>query len=275
MPEPDEPAPPASGRRAGLIRRARALVPRLEPVGRWAAGVVAAALAAVLTAWLLAWGPTPDDRSPSATPAPTGSELPFTVAVRSGARSWASDKPMAELPPRPGYYDDWRPWAAQVDAVDESPQVVYVTVQGRSDAQVTLTDLRVRVVARRPPLQGTLFGVPGGGDTVFRWVSVDLDADPPGLSTHLDEHAPAADHERRPIRFPYRVSRSDAETFEFHGYAERCDCAWVIELSWASEGRTGAHLIDNGGKPFRVTGASNIVRRCWTSPDGEECSNDR
>jgi hypothetical protein len=258
------------------IRRVRTLVPRLKPFGRWIAGVVAAVLAAVLTAWLLAWGPSPEGGSTSTTPPTTGSDLPFTVAVQSdaAARSWISDQPMAQIPARPGWQDDWWPWVRQVGAVDESPQDVFVTVQGRTEAQVTLTDLRVRVVERRPAIRGTRFGPAGGGGIVYRWVSANLDADPPKLSTHVDDGAKNSvpEHERRPIRFPYRVSVSDAETFEVLASTEKCDCSWVVELSWVSEGRLGTYVVDDGGKPFRVTGASNVVQSCLTGfEDVEEC----
>jgi hypothetical protein len=266
---------PESDRRpTNPLRRASVLVRRMKPLGRWIAGVAAATVAAVLTTWLLAWGLTPDDRAEPATPGPAASGLPFTVKVLSArGGGWVSDKPMTEIPARPPWGEDWDPWADQVGAVVAPTQVVYFTVQGRSEAQVTLTDLKVRVVARRPAIRGTLFAPVEGGDTPYRWVSVDLDSDPPKTSTHVDEYGAASEHERRPIRFPYRVSLSDAESFEVDGVTTRCDCSWVIELSWVSQDRAGTYTVDDGGKPFRVTGRTNVLRTCSTLPDSEVCRN--
>jgi hypothetical protein len=80
------------------------------------------------------------------------------------------------------------------------------------------------------------------------------------------------ERERRPIRFPYRVSISDAETFVVDGNTAQCHCFWEIELSWASQGQVGKVVIDDGGRPFEVTGTRNAARTCTTGPDtGEKC----
>jgi len=145
---------------------------------------------------------------------------------------------------------------------------VYFTVQGRSASQVTLTDLRVRVVQRRPALPGTHVFAGCGGPTVFRWVSVDLDQKPPAAQTHYDRifasDAPA--QERRPIKFPYRVTLSEAETFAVVGNAKQCDCLWEVDLDWASEGRTGTYTIrSTSGQPFRTTGDARVYAVCGPS----------
>lgn len=262
-------------------------MPRLSPLGRWLAGVAAAVATVVLTAWMLAWGLIPQSQpqpQPSTTsqpqprpPTTAGDDVPFTVAVRAEqdvAFGWISDKPLSQIPARPSHDGDWEGWARRTGAVPADTLTVFFTVQGKTAAQVTLTDLRVRVVQRRPPLPGTRFVVAGGGPTTYRWVRADLDKEPPTLSSGTDEllerYTPA--HERRPIRFPYRVALSDAETFAVEGWADECDCSWIIELSWASQGRVGKTIIDNGGAPFRVTGTGNATRRC-ESLHGEQCYN--
>ncbi|MFI5485587.1 hypothetical protein [Micromonospora echinaurantiaca] len=275
--EPAGPAPEDEPRQR-WHDRARAWLRRLKPVGpptgRWLAGVLAAVVTTAVTAWLLAWGLLPG--SPPSPPDDPDA-LPFTIAVRTEhdeTDGWVVAAPLAEIPARPGWRDDWSPWVLEANAVPASRLGVSFTVQGVSEAQVTLTDLRVRVAARRPALRG-VFAVPGGGGpSAYRWVDADLDEDPPvlhaGMFTEGEGSVPA--HERREIRFPYRVSLTDAETFLVVGHTERCDCEWRVELDWASQGRTGTVTIDDAGRPFRVTGIAGAHTDCFTSPeDIEEC----
>jgi hypothetical protein len=151
---------------------------------------------------------------------------------------------------------------------------VYLTVQGKSEAQVTLTDLRVRVSERRPAVNGTLFNTAGGDPGSYRWIAADLDTDPPTLQAETADFLvdTVPERERRPIRFPYKVSISDAETFVVDSTTMDCHCFWEIELSWASQGQVGKLVIDDAGHPFEVTGTRSVTQACSTGPDtGEKC----
>lgn len=265
---------------------------RLHPVGRWAAGVAAAVVATATTAWLLAWGLLPDDRqqarptqvSPSPAredgdPTPHGDspgDLPFTVAIKQLSDpnfGWITTLEPATAPPRPnhGFDGTWEDWAERAEAVPFDHDTIEFTVQGISDAQVTLTDLQVRVVERRPAIRGTRYGTAGGGPGVLRAATAYLDAEPPTMSNFYDGSFAWSlpRHEQRPIRFPYEVALSDAETFAILAWTDRCDCSFVIELDWASQGKTGTHVIDNDGEPFRVSGPGNTKRWCVAMPEGK------
>lgn len=272
-PEDNDGKPAATGKATlgGLLRRGK-------PLGGWLAGVAAAVVSTVVAAWIV----TNDD------PQPADDGLPFTHSVRvyhDQAFGWVSGRELPQLPDRPGFDGDWDRWGAEWDkwmaAAEAVPAValeIDINIQGRSDAQVTLTDLRVRVVKRAPAIRGTVVLIPGGDPGFYRYVDVDLDEDPPAHSPTVDEAFDflAQEHELRPIRFPYRVSLSAAESFLVNAHTDRCDCAFVIDLSWASQGRTGTVAIDDEGKPFRVTGRSNVTHTCtyWEtfgSGTPEEC----
>ncbi|MEU7997947.1 hypothetical protein AB0B83_21785 [Micromonospora sp. NPDC049060] len=275
---PEASTEPAQEPRARRSDRVRAMVRRLSPAGppagRWFAGVLAAVVTAMLTAWLLAWGLLPGTPPP---PPPDPDALPFTVAVRVGHEAsdgWVVAPPLAEVPARPAWAGDWSRWAREAAGTPASRQYVYFTVQGVDEAQVTLTDLRVRVMTRRPALRGVFTAPGGGGPTAYRWVEANLDEDPPVLTAGLFDEGGASlpEHERKEIRFPYRVSLTDAETFLVIGHTVDCDCDWTVEVDWASRGRTGTVTVDDAGRPFRVTGTAGVQTECWTYPDGmEEC----
>jgi hypothetical protein len=281
----DEPADdrPDGADRRSVVTRLRRWMGRLGPLGRWSAGVAAGVVTALLTAWLINWGLLPGR------PGPPGQGLPFTYAVSPAwepGAGWISDRPVVELPPRPigseagpdgdkAVAQRWEEFVRRGGAVQTEGWGVQFTVQGRSSAQVTLTDLDVRVVARRPPVRGTMFLEEGGDPTEFRRLNADLDDRPVTLSSvYLEdwEFGTIPRHERRPIEFPYRVSLSDAETFIVRAYTDGCDCSWIIELSWTSEGRNGRLTIDDSGVPFRTTSTANVTHRCgWMFAQSETC----
>lgn len=156
----------------------------------------------------------------------------------------------------------WRAWSPAKDGFSGSPGWVLATVQGKSDAQVVLTGLRVFVQERHEPVSGTTLDVACGGPIAFRWLAVDLDAEPPRVTPGFSEDflpPDAPEREKTPIRFPYEVSIADAETFLIEATTARCYCTWTAELSWASEGRTGIVRIDDHGKPFGISSSTNTV----------------
>jgi hypothetical protein len=177
--------------------------------------------------------------------AQSSDEVSFVVSVNASedpTRGWLTEKAPGEVPARPGWSDDWRDWAGKASAVPLSANTVQLTVQGR----VTLTQIRVKVVKRRPALKGTEFVLVGGDPASYPRIEANLDKEPVAV-------APPAE-----------------ETFGVTVQTQECDCDWVVELSWSAEGRTGTRTIDNGGKPFRVTAGSSAVGRCVTYPDGTE-----
>lgn len=145
-----------------------------------------------------------------------------------------------------------------------SPHDVLVTIQGKTDAEVTLTGMDVNV-DRRPAPEGTILTPPCGGEGYFRSIVVDLDSTPPSMQPRINLDASTASEpgaRREPLIFPYEVAIHDAETFEMIVYTGECDCEWTVDVSWASQGRTGKTRIDNGGKPFRTVGGARAEGDC-------------
>ncbi|MEV6279174.1 hypothetical protein [Nocardia sp. NPDC051832] len=257
-PEPDRAEPPAQ-------RGIGPILQRVKPFGGWLAGVVAAVVATVIGALLV---PTNSEKKsdPDA--------LPFTMVIdtrRPSGVGWMTARTLTESSQLPIYADDqdkwredWERWVDRNAAVPASALVVTFTLQGTSAAEVTLTGLTVRVTERRPPITGTHVVEMGAGDTPYRFVTADLDTEPPSLSDYFDPFfgARLPESHRRPMRFPYQVSLSDAESFEVHGKAGACDCAFVIEIAWNALGRTGTTTIDDGGRPFRVAGTDAATHYC-------------
>jgi len=246
---------------------------RLNKVGAWMAAVLAAAvataLAGVLTGAFDALG-----RAVS-----TSEADPLTISVDPRmapcGEGWIVPQPPEQLKAAPPMDVDntrsWRDWSPAATGVSASPDYVLFFVQGRSNAQVILTGLRVRVHDRRPLVAGTLLEAACGDAGAFRWLEVDLDQDPPRpLSRYSQEMAQGVkgevpDWKLQPIQIPYKVSVSEAEAFLIVANTQGCDCTWDVELAWATQGRTGTSVINNDGTPFRTMGSGNTIGRCVVS----------
>lgn len=251
----------------------------------WTAGTIAAvvvgALLTVLTIHLLA--PEPGRTGPSQSaagqvapavtdsPGAASAPAPLTVAVADRTSpcgpGWLIGEvgPGALPPATVGYDDEYRQWARENNAVAVGTDRVELAIQGRSEAQVTLLGMRAKVIKRNPPMRGTAYGLQCGGEGVYRWMSVNLDAPRPTAVSRIEdsiEPDDAAPQRRGPIRFPYTVALNDTELFLVDGSTEKCLCEWIIEVDWTSQGRSGVMVVDDNGRPFRTTAAIAVVRSC-------------
>jgi hypothetical protein len=174
-------------------------------------------------------------------------------------------------------WPDWPPTRAGVGA---SPGLVRLDVQGANAAAVTIHDIRVRVVTRRPATTGTLVSRVCGDAGAYRMLDVDLDRDPPaarsvvsdGVSLEDVRAGGEPDWSVAPIKFPYRVSLSEPESFVIYGNTASSDVSWVIDLDWASGRERGTATIDDGGTPFRTIGRASIRSSCTQTEQVWTCS---
>ncbi|WP_405591054.1 helix-turn-helix domain-containing protein [Streptomyces sp. NBC_01092] len=188
--------------------------------------------------------------------------LPLTVSADSHVwqagcgHDYVIAKPPRQVPPPPNPQDA-ATWAATQNAVHGRQTLVKITVQGRSSTAVVLEALRVRVVGRSAPMEGTNYAMDNGcgGALTPRYFDVDLDKDRPvarpadGNDTGVTIPA---------MRLPYRVSAEDPEVLLVDAKTQTCDCSWYLELDWSSQGRTGTVRIDDHGRPFRTTSTKGL-----------------
>ncbi|ELP70047.1 helix-turn-helix domain-containing protein [Streptomyces turgidiscabies] len=215
------------------------------------------------------------DRSPSGTsPAPSRSPVkaaPAPISWTANSQAWTlgcgHDYVIAKSPeqvPPPPAAQDAAPWAASQHAVHGGDTNIEISVQGRTSTAVVLEALRVRVVGRDDPAEGTAYSMDQGcgGSITPRSFSVDLDKDRPVArsvaGSDVGTPIPA-------VRFPYRVSAQDPEVLLVNARTAACDCRWYLELDWSSQGRTGTVRIDDAGRPFRTSGIKGLPRYWYST----------
>ncbi|WP_176727406.1 MULTISPECIES: helix-turn-helix domain-containing protein [unclassified Streptomyces] len=235
--------------------------PRSPVVRRWVPPLAAcAAVAALALVLIAAFGnPSRPDRPEPPPPVAKPAAPPFTWTVddhvwRYGCgHAYLVAPPPSAVPPPPAEADA-EAWARGLGAVHAGETGVRITLQGTGEQAVVLEALRIRVVARREPADGRVHRMSSGcgGALTPRMFDVDLDAQRPVARSvpgnDTGEPIPA-------VSLPYRVSASDPEVLLVTGRTARCDCDWVAELRWSGGGRSGTVRIDDGGQPFRTSGA--------------------
>jgi hypothetical protein len=230
----------------------------LKIVSILAAVVISTSLGGLLIGALVSrTAPGGDDR-PAGPPLTVAADVLDEVCLGN----WATKKSPSDLEPHlPSSESTWPEWAPVADGVPVAPAQVQLTVQGTGEAEVVLTGLEVRVVDRRAPMTGTMLNRGCGDIADYRLLYVDLDKRPPTYTSENLYQEPTEgvpDWAVKPLQFPYHVSLSDAETFVIVASTSACDCDWVVDLSWASEGNTGKIAIDNHGMPFRTVSSTGL-----------------
>lgn len=218
-------------------------------------------------------------RSSPSTSSPADPAEPLAVAVKTettGCRlSWVSPKSPGELATvvdSSSVNVDWMTWEHSRDGAQASEATFTVTAQGReATSNVVITGVRVKILERRPPLKGTFLSTQCGAPVNSHNMAVDLDSErPASFPDDLDQEAAAelkAEGLRvDPIKFPYSVSSAQPEVFTVVARTGECDCTWVIEFEWSTDGRSGVQTVGNNGKPFRTTSRSNAVTCYLTQP---------
>ncbi|MEV4947571.1 helix-turn-helix domain-containing protein [Streptomyces sp. NPDC053755] len=200
---------------------------------------------------------TPSRTKDTAAPGGKASGTPLRAGVSS--YNWAGpcgqyyllDRRPDQVPPPPAPQESRR-WAAPFDGVDAGHVYLELTATGRTDAAVVVTGIHVRVVERGEPLDRAVYamGEGCGGGVTPQTFDIDLDAARPSAKPIAgqdgDSTVPAKD-------FPFKVSTSDPQVFNLDVHTEGHVVAWYLELEWSDGERRGTIVVDDGGKPFRVS----------------------
>lgn len=240
---------------------------RRNQVGSIIGAAVVAALALLLSKLILTAGDKISQATGISTPTP-----PFIVTVSRGpegelneCNAWMFRQPITDIPVQEfngTHIADTETWVIAHGGVDASAAAYSVTIQGTSDQDVILSDIRVKVLARKPALTWpTLIfdGLGCGGRISVRNYSVNLDDATPQLvlTDSAGSVAPPAE---------YTVSKSDPEVMTFAARVTSPagdsnsaidsfqEYIYVYQIDWRQGSESGTIEVDApNGKPFELT----------------------
>ena len=144
--------------------------------------------------------------------------------------------------------------AKRAGAVDVGRSIDDLVLEGRSHRDVTITDMRARILRREPVLAGARISCQSAGAI-----------DAIGIGFNFDEPTPVArtikDFESRRLGRPYfergkvvSLKRTEIQPFEVVSFASRDYIEWELEADAVIDGHERRITIRNHGGPFRISG---------------------
>jgi hypothetical protein len=139
--------------------------------------------------------------------------------------------------------------------VDVRDLTLRIVLEGRSNQEVRILDIRPVVTERRAPVAGTLFSVtPQAGAPTMKTI-IDLDDPLPVLRTLVlkDGWLPVGGR-------PYfedntiRLKDRERDVLLVRAAANRYSVAFKLEVDYLVGAKRKTTVIDDAGRPFRVTG---------------------
>ncbi|MFG2919446.1 hypothetical protein ACGF0D_42075 [Kitasatospora sp. NPDC048298] len=167
-----------------------------------------------------------------------------------------ADAEVTDLPVRlPGQLkgeEDVLGWARGHGGADFESTVLSVTVTNRSDAHLTLRDLRAEVLDRVEPFRGAMVRLQPAGSRNVPELELDLDQERPVL-WEVDEFT------RQPVgarpfldRTHVRLAPDESERFIVTAQIRRSCCAWQLATAFRAD--DGTEFTVRPERRFRTTG---------------------
>ncbi len=176
------------------------------------------------------------------------------------AKSFDEIKSVMPMPPPDLYREEaayerrLQTWVTSVGGWKKTNWIEF-SVEGGSSRVSILTGLRVNLVSRTHLTSKTVLSLNGGcgGVAPPRPFVADFNTTPPRVEAVSGKTEDAAGNlvDAKPVTFPFKVSATDPEIFNFSvGPGPECNCLWTVTLFYTQAGRSYRKLIDDNGQPF-------------------------
>jgi hypothetical protein len=163
------------------------------------------------------------------------------AAPVSGVRGVRSCQRLGDVAKRAG--------AVNVGSVSEG-----LFLEGGTRHDVSIVDMHARILKRQHPLDGASIACQSAGDMSVTGVGFNLDEQDPSART-LDEQSLSLGAPFFGSKF-VNLIKGEPYKFEAVGLTRRHYVEWDIEAKVIVDGKTKTIVIDDHGRPFRVTGRS-------------------
>ncbi|MEV7094239.1 hypothetical protein AB0M80_15540 [Amycolatopsis sp. NPDC051045] len=231
----------------------------------WLVGGLVVALTATGVVWLWPSGSTAGDRPDQA---PSALRVTADLSANDHAPwGYASEDPgfpgagLAARLSRPMAATEDQALALDVrltGAASLEHQAIRLHLEGPRAGQVVVTDIRVVIRKKTPPLNGGLVRVPPQGAEYSAQTLLDLDDRFPVLQEAVQNKNTDRNYPAGPYFPSHTIKLTDGETSEVvvTALASKSAYDYVLAVVYQVGTEIKQTIIDNAGKPFRVTGFS-------------------
>lgn len=145
-------------------------------------------------------------------------------------------------------------------------ELLRLQVEGRRNQQVTIVDIRPRILERAAPLSGTAFLIPSEGVATTR-LGFDLDARVPEAREVPELFFDQVDKwgGRYFENFTINLKDQASETLVVGLRAEHFYVEFDLVFTYTLGGVTKTQTLDNDGRHFRITGPNCVQGTAFTS----------
>ena len=123
-----------------------------------------------------------------------------------------------------GFYE----WSVTNGGIDANISTVQVVVQGKVDGAVLLNAMRVKVIAKNPPVRGIIATCPTAGNAQRRSIEVNLDSSNQNVVYKSSGVASP---------FGFTLAKGETEAFIVTASTTRAAYSWLIELDLVVDGK--------------------------------------
>jgi hypothetical protein len=180
------------------------------------------------------------------------SDLPIYGVIPADVRTTGS--------PGPGC-DGFRNWLKRNSGVDAGSTKLKIAVQSKVSKPILLSEMRVKILDRLPPVIGIPVTCPTAGEVKYRSIAIDLDAVPPRVKYQYGKES-----------FGFTVQNGETEAFTVVATTTQQHYKWLIELDIVVEGDQRTIEIGSPSAPFETTARQSTESWQWDFQAGWDAS---
>jgi hypothetical protein len=151
----------------------------------------------------------------------------------------------------------FRDWLKLNKGVDGGVTKLQLVVQGKVAKPILISEMRVKVLDKLPPVTGIPVGCLPSASANYRAVEIDLDADPPRVKYQFDKKT-----------FGFTVQAGEFENFNIIATTTRGHYTWLIEFDLVVDGDQRTIEVGTPHKPFETTAMQSGPNWQWDYEGG-------
>lgn len=242
------------GDRSAFQEKARTWLKKLLTIpGIAAAAIFTTAVSWIATEFLVDVRARIDVREPVAiavtdNPARIGafSDQPIYGMIPADVRTTGNPGPGCT-----GFHD----WLKANKGIDAGHTKLRLVVQGKVSTPILLSEMRVKVLQKRPLVSGIPVSCPPAAEVKYRPIEIDLDAEPPRVTYQFDKK-----------NFGFTLQAGETEAFNIIATTTKGHYTWLIELDLVVDGNQRTIEVPSG--PFETTARQSTDNWQWDYDGG-------
>lgn len=224
-------------------------------------GAAAAVIAALVAVLAVTW-----PRSAGNTTVPAPGTAPKLLAVGriptnlgnacENQKGWAFPQSVDSLPMATHVSDPT--FVAKYGGIPVSGNYYAFSLSALTPDAVLVESVDARVLSRGEPLHG-VYPPPwtgGCGGVIPSLFRMNLDNSPVSVVALPGSGVTGS---TEPVPLPHNIVQNAPEVWYISAVTDACTCEWEAVVHWRSGERTGEAVLDDDGKPFRVTALTNTT----------------